>query len=64
MAEAQKAGMTGTPAFFLAYTDPNSSKVKTVDRLTGAQPFPAFKAEIDKLLAAEPEAAKHKTANK
>jgi len=56
MAEAQKAGVTSTPTFFLAYTDPKSSKIKTVRRLTGAQPYSAFKTEIDKLLAAEPEA--------
>jgi protein-disulfide isomerase len=57
MAEAQKAGVTGTPLFFLAYTDPNSSKVKTEVRLSGAQPFSAFKAQIDKLLGeqAKPE---------
>jgi protein-disulfide isomerase len=54
MAEAQKAGATGTPVFFLAYTDPSSSKVKTVARLSGAQPFAAFKAQIDKLLAEQP----------
>lgn len=56
MAEAQKAGVTGTPTFFLAYTDPKSSKVKTVRRLTGAQPYSSFKMEIDKLLASEPQA--------
>lgn len=55
MAEARKAGITGTPAFFLAYTDPSSSKVKTVAGVKGAQPFAAFKAEIDKLLAGQPE---------
>jgi predicted DsbA family dithiol-disulfide isomerase len=60
MAEAQKAGVTGTPTFFLAYTDPKSSKIKTVRRLTGAQPFAAFKAEIDKLLADGPEAPTQK----
>jgi protein-disulfide isomerase len=53
LAEGQKAGVTGTPAFFLAYTEPNSSKVKTVARLTGAQPFASFKAQIDKLLAGQ-----------
>jgi protein-disulfide isomerase len=53
-AEGAKAGVNGTPAFFLAYTDPASSKVKTVARLTGAQPFTAFKAQIDKLLAEQP----------
>ena len=56
MAQAQKAGVTGTPLFFLAYTDPSSSKVKTLVRLSGAQPFAAFKAEIDKLLAEQPKA--------
>jgi protein-disulfide isomerase len=51
MAQARTAGVTGTPAFFLAYTDPKSAKVTTVVRLSGAQPFAAFKAAIDKLLA-------------
>jgi len=60
MAEAQKAGVTGTPAFFLAYTDPSSSKVKTVTGMKGAQPFAAFKAAIDKLLAEQPKAAQEK----
>jgi protein-disulfide isomerase len=60
MAEAQKAGVTGTPAFFLAYTDPSSSKVKTVTGMKGAQPFAAFKAAIDKLLAEPPKAEQEK----
>ncbi len=55
MAEARKAGISGTPGFFLAYTDPKSKTVKSVSSLKGAQPFAAFKAEIDRLLA---EAAK------
>ena len=55
MAEAAKAGMTGTPGFFLAYTDPKSSKVTTKVRITGAQPFANFKAAIDKLLAEQPQ---------
>jgi len=64
MAEAQKAGITGTPAFFLAYTDPKSTKVTTVMRLSGAQPYSAFKAAIDKLLAGPQEAPKDKGAEK
>jgi len=52
MAEARKAGVTGTPAFFLAYTDPKGSTVRTVAGLSGAQPYAAFKAEFDRLLAA------------
>lgn len=53
MGEARKAGVTGTPTFFLAATDPASSKIKTVTRISGAQPFAAFKAEIDQLLEAQ-----------
>ncbi len=52
MAEARKAGATGTPSFILAKTDPaDPSKVVGVAFLRGAQPFSAFKAEIDKALA-------------
>jgi protein-disulfide isomerase len=50
IAEAQKAGVAGTPAFFLAYTDAKSTTVKTVTRLVGAQPYASFKTAIDKLL--------------
>ena len=56
MVQGQKAGVTGTPTFFLAYTDPESSQIKTASRLTGAQSFAAFKAAIDKLLAEPPPA--------
>ena len=51
IAQAQKAGITGTPAFLLATTDPASSKVRSVRFLSGAQPFAAFKAQIDAVLA-------------
>jgi predicted DsbA family dithiol-disulfide isomerase len=53
MAEAQKAGLTSTPAFLLAITDPkNPKQVKGLSLLRGAQPFEKFKAEIDQALAA------------
>ncbi|HEY3204670.1 MAG TPA: DsbA family protein [Thermoanaerobaculia bacterium] len=64
LAEGGKAGVAGTPLFFLAYTDPSSSKVKTISRLSGAQPFAAFKAQIDQLLAAQPKAEEAKAAEK
>ena len=52
MAEARKAGASGTPSFVLAETDPaDPTKVKALAFLRGAQPFAAFKAEIDKALA-------------
>jgi len=56
MAQAEKAGVTGTPTFFLGYTDPKDTRIKTVFRLTGAQPYARIKAAIDKLLAEQPEA--------
>lgn len=58
IAEAQKAGLTGTPAFFFAYTDAKSTTIKTVTRLVGAQPYASFKAALDKQLVDKPEAAK------
>ena len=52
LAEAQKLGLTGTPpSFVLAFTDPKTSQVKTVARMIGAQPYAAFKAQLDRLLA-------------
>lgn len=52
LAEAQKAQTTGTPTFFLGLTDPSSSQIKGT-RLTGAQPYAAFKAAIDRLLSSQ-----------
>jgi protein-disulfide isomerase len=60
MVQAQKAGITGTPAFFLAYTDPRSSRVKSVTALKGARPYADFKAAIDGMLAEPPKPAVEK----
>jgi protein-disulfide isomerase len=49
----QAAGVSGTPGFYFATTQPGTTKVKTVKFVGGAQPFPAFKAEIDALLKHE-----------
>ena len=52
MAEARKAGATGTPSFVVALTDPGDpTKVEGVSFLRGAQQFPAFKSQIDSALA-------------
>jgi protein-disulfide isomerase len=51
MAEGQKAGVTGTPAFFLGVMEGADGKVKVVRNLSGAQPFSAFQAAIDSALA-------------
>lgn len=50
----QKAGVRGTPAFFLGYTQGDGTEVKTVKFLSGALPFETFKDNIDKLLASKP----------
>ena len=54
LTEAQAAGITGTPTFFLGFAE-GGGKVKVVRRIQGAQPYPVFKGAIDGLLA---EAAK------
>jgi protein-disulfide isomerase len=52
MVLAQSAGASGTPSFVLGRTDPNDpSKVTGVAFIRGAQPFEAFKAQIDKALS-------------
>ena len=58
MSEARKAGVTGTPAFMLARTDPDSNKVRVLAVLKGAKPYNTFKTEIDRLLEQAPEADK------
>jgi protein-disulfide isomerase len=52
LAEGQKAGVRGTPAFFLAVVEPGDTRAKAVKLLPGAYPFAAFKETIDELLAA------------
>jgi len=51
--DAQKAGATGTPTFFIGRTDPNGTDVRSVRKMVGAQPYPAFKDALDTLLAAQ-----------
>ncbi len=51
LAEGQKAGVTGTPGFFLGMTNPNDSKIKALGALKGAQPYASFKEIIDNLLS-------------
>jgi len=53
LADGQKAGMTGTPAFFLGVTVPNDPTVNVVRVLKGAQPYTSFKDAIDSLLSSQ-----------
>ena len=50
--EGQKVGVTGTPAFFLGYSQGDGAAVKAVKFLSGALPFTTFKDNIEKLLEA------------
>ncbi len=54
ISEGEKAGVTGTPAFFLGITRPNSQTLKVAKTLVGAKPYSAFKEAIDALLASPP----------
>jgi protein-disulfide isomerase len=47
VAEATKAGVTGTPSFVLGPTTPGAVEGL---RIVGAQPFPVFEARIKALL--------------
>lgn len=52
MAKANQLGVTGTPSFVLASTNPEDpSKVKGLRLIRGAQPFSNFKQAIDQALA-------------
>jgi protein-disulfide isomerase len=53
LGDAQKAGATGTPTFFIGRTDPNGTDVRSVRKLVGAQPYAAFKDALDTLLSAQ-----------
>jgi protein-disulfide isomerase len=48
--DGSRAGVSGTPMFFLGATQPDGS-VKVLRRLSGAQPYESFKSAIDALLA-------------
>jgi protein-disulfide isomerase len=45
-----RAGITGTPAFFLGFPAP-SGKIRVVQRIAGARPFAEWKTTLDGLLA-------------
>ena len=53
LADGQKAGITGTPAFLLGVTVPNDPMVKVIRVLKGAQPYTSFKDAIDSLLSSQ-----------
>jgi protein-disulfide isomerase len=53
LAEAERMGIEGTPAFVIGLIDarnPSDTNLKILGSIGGAQPFPVFKAAIDKAL--------------
>jgi protein-disulfide isomerase len=50
LADGQKAGVRGTPTFFLGVIE-DDLKMRVVKVITGAQPLAAFKTAIDAALA-------------
>ena len=53
MADGRKAGVTGTPGFFLGLTQANAPTVKATKFISGAQPYASFKDAIEQMLAAK-----------
>ena len=53
--EGARGGITGTPGFFVGTTGPDGN-LRVLRRIVGAQPYAAFKAALDALLAS-PQAA-------
>jgi len=53
MAEGQKAGVRGTPTFFIGMTNPSSSSVKVMRVVRGAQAYANFKQVLDSVLATQ-----------
>ena len=51
LAMALKAGVTGTPTFFLGVTEPGARTLTVAKTITGAKPFAVFKDALDALLA-------------
>ena len=49
----QQAGVTGTPTFFLGFTEKDGTKVKVISKIVGAKAYPGFKEEIDKAISSQ-----------
>ena len=53
LAEGQKAGVRGTPTFFLGVADAKGSQMRVAKMLVGAQPYVSFREAIETLLASQ-----------
>ena len=55
IAEANGAGLSGTPSFLVGYFNPDGKTVKIISRVVGAKPYDEFKRAIDAAIAARPQ---------
>ena len=51
LAAGGRAGVSGTPTFFLARTAPDDGEVRVIRSIVGAQPYANFRQALDSLLA-------------
>lgn len=51
LVDGQRAGVSGTPTFFLGLSEPNNREVRVVRMIRGALPYASFKDAIDSLLS-------------
>jgi protein-disulfide isomerase len=50
ISEGQKAGVRGTPTFFIGVSEGEDTKIKVLKVLRGAKPYGEFKEVLDSLL--------------
>ena len=50
ISEGQKAGVRGTPTFFIGVSEGESAKIKVLKVIRGAQPYQGFKEALDSIL--------------
>jgi protein-disulfide isomerase len=51
ISQGQKAGVRGTPTFFIGISGGDDLKIKVLKVIRGAQPYTAFKEVLDSILA-------------
>lgn len=51
--EGQNAGVRGTPSFLIGISEGETSKIKILKLIRGAQPYPMFKEALDSLLTSQ-----------
>lgn len=53
LSEGQKAGVRGTPAFYIGVSEQDPSKIHVLKVIRGARPYIEFKQALDSLLTPE-----------